>query len=123
MPQHERHDPHEGIDRELKRGSLELILLQLLASSDSYGTEILQRLSAESDGLLELSANTLYPVLYRLENAGWVEPRLDTAQRGNTRRVYSITPTGRRALDRLTKEWNQFSKAMAKLLRQDKESQ
>jgi PadR family transcriptional regulator PadR len=61
---------------------------------------------------------TLYPVLYRLERAGFVVVRWETPERGVPRKYYRLTDTGRDELGRLTREWNAFTSAMAQLLAQ-----
>lgn len=114
-------DEKRSIERELKRGSLELIVLHLLASGEAYGYEIVSKLTAETNGALEVSDGTLYPVLYRLERAGSVSVRWETPERGVPRKYYRLTPAGREELARLTHEWTTFAKAMGKLLRQSKE--
>jgi PadR family transcriptional regulator PadR len=58
--------------------------------------------------------------LYRLERAGWVDVRWDTPERGVPRKYYKLTRTGRAELAQLTEEWTEFSKAMARLLRQER---
>jgi PadR family transcriptional regulator PadR len=113
----DRDEARRSISRELKRGSLELIVLQLLAPAEAYGYEIVSKLSAETDGDLEVTDGTLYPVLYRLERAGFVSIRWETPERGVPRKYYALTTSGRAELDRLTNEWTMFSRAMAKLLR------
>jgi PadR family transcriptional regulator PadR len=110
-----------SIERELKRGSLELIVLHLLSPGEAYGYEIVSKLTAETNGALEVSDGTLYPVLYRLERAGFVAVRWETPQRGVPRKYYRLTDAGRAELATLTHEWTTFSKAMSRLLRQDKE--
>lgn len=114
-------DKRRSIERELKRGSLELIVLRLLASGEAYGYEIVSKLTAETNGALEVTDGTLYPVLYRLERAGSVTVRWETPERGVPRKYYRLTDTGRNELDRLTYEWTTFAKAMTKLLRQSRE--
>ena len=111
-----------SIERELKRGSLELIVLHLLAPGEAYGYEIVSKLMAETNGSLEVTDGTLYPVLYRLERAGFVDVRWETPQRGVPRKYYRLTAAGRDELASLTREWTTFAKAMTKLLRQDKEA-
>ena len=111
-------DDRKSIERELKRGSLELIVLHLLASGEAYGYEIVSKLTAETNGALEVTDGTLYPVLYRLERAGSVTVRWETPERGVPRKYYRLTDTGRDELARLTHEWTTFAKAMTKLLRQ-----
>jgi PadR family transcriptional regulator PadR len=103
------------------RGSLELIVLHLLAPGEAYGYEIVSKLTAETNGALEVSDGTLYPVLYRLERAGYVAVRWETPQRGVPRKYYRLTEAGRQELALLTHEWTTFAKAMTRLLRQDKE--
>jgi PadR family transcriptional regulator PadR len=115
-------EDRKGIERELKRGSLELIVLHLLAPGEAYGYEIVSKLTAETNGALEVTDGTLYPVLYRLEAAGFVAVRWETPQRGVPRKYYRITEAGQKELARLTHEWTTFAKAMAKLLRQSKEA-
>ncbi|MBY0494724.1 MAG: PadR family transcriptional regulator [Cyanobacteria bacterium] len=112
----------KGIDRELRRGSLELIVLQLLAPGEAYGYEIVSKLTAETNGALEVTDGTLYPVLYRLERAALVAVRWETPERGVPRKYYRLTDAGREELIRLTHEWSTFAKAMNKLLRRDREA-
>ena len=113
-----RGDNRKGIERELKRGSLELIVLHLLSPGERYGYEIVSTLTAQTDGALEVSDGTLYPVLYRLERAGFVDVRWETPERGVPRKYYRLTDEGREELARLTHEWTTFAKAMGRLLRQ-----
>ena len=112
-----RADDRRSIERELKRGSLELIVLHLLAPAEAYGYEIVSKLTERTNGALEVADGTLYPVLYRLERAGYVDVRWDTPQRGVPRKYYRLTAAGREELAQLTREWTTFSNAMAELLR------
>jgi len=68
-------------------------------------------------GALEVTDGTLYPVLYRLERAGFVSVRWEMPQRGVPRKYYRLTDAGRAELAALTLEWTTFARAMAKLLR------
>ena len=70
------------IGRELKRGTLEMILLRLLAEGEMYGYQLVSKLEQRSDGQFRIKEGTLYPVLYRLEDAGLVETRWETLERG-----------------------------------------
>jgi PadR family transcriptional regulator, regulatory protein PadR len=117
-----RDDERKGIDRELKRGSLELIVLHLLSIGEAYGYEIVTALTERTDGALAVTDGTLYPVLYRLERGGFVAVRWETPQRGVPRKYYRLTKTGHAELTRLTHEWNTFAAAMAQLLRQQPEA-
>ena len=111
----------KGIDRELRRCSLELAILHLLSSGEAYGYEIVSKLTARTNGALEITDGTLYPVLYRLERAGFVTVRWETPGRGVPRKYYDLTDTGRAELTRLTHEWTMFAKAMTDLLRSEEE--
>ena len=115
-----RGEERRSIERELKRGSLELIVLHLLAPAEAYGYEIVSKLTAETNGALEITDGTLYPVLYRLERAGFVAVRWETPERGVPRKYYRLTDAGRDELERLKYEWTTFTKAMTKLLKQDR---
>ena len=107
-----------SITRELRRGSLELIVLHLLAPGEAYGYEIVTKLTRETSGALEVTDGTLYPVLYRLERAGFVAVRWDTPERGVPRKYYRLTDAGRHELTTLTADWFEFADAMARLLGQ-----
>jgi PadR family transcriptional regulator PadR len=118
----DRGDERRGIERELKRGSLELVVLHLLAPGEAYGYEIVSKLTAETNGALEVTDGTLYPVLYRLERARLVTVRWETPERGVPRKYYRLTDAGREELTRLTREWTTFAEAMTKLLGTNREA-
>ena len=118
----EREEERPGILRELRRGSLELVVLHLLAAGEAYGYEIVSKLTADTNGALEITDGTLYPVLYRLERAGFVAVRWETPERGVPRKYYRLTDAGSEELARLTNEWTTFTKAMTKFLRQEREA-
>jgi PadR family transcriptional regulator PadR len=109
-------DDRSGIARELRRGSLELIVLHVLAPAEAYGYEIVTMLASRTDGVLAVTDGTLYPVLYRLERAGLVAVRWETPERGVPRKYYRLTDAGRAELERLKHEWTTFVTAMAQLL-------
>jgi PadR family transcriptional regulator PadR len=117
-----REDDRKGIARELRRGSLELIVLHLLSLGEAYGYEIVTSLAERTSGALEITDGTLYPVLYRLERAGFVAVRWETPQRGVPRKYYRLTKAGQAELAELTHEWTAFASAMARLLRQSPEA-
>jgi|SRR4029077_18819928 PadR family transcriptional regulator PadR len=122
MTESGRDGERRSIERELKRGSLELIVLHLLAPGEAYGYEIVTKLTEQTNGALEVTDGTLYPVLYRLERAEFVTVRWETQERGVPRKYYRLTSAGRDELRRLEDEWMTFTKAMTKLLRQDREA-
>jgi PadR family transcriptional regulator len=110
-----------SIDRELRRGSIELAVLHVLSWGEAYGYEIVTKLIGQTNGALEITDGTLYPVLYRLEAAGYVAVRWETLKRGVPRKYYQLTKAGRIELARLIEEWTGFTDAMSRLLRQHSE--
>jgi len=104
------------IDRELKRGTLEMVLLRLLCGGQKYGYELVSTLEREGGELFQVKEGTLYPVLYRLEDAGWVETRWETLERGVPRKYYRLTSAGEEQLARLVGEWREFSATVERLL-------
>lgn len=106
----------EGIDRELKRGTLEMIILKLLAERPMYGYELVSTLEARAGQQFQIKEGTLYPVLYRLEDAGLVETQWEAAGRGVPRKYYRLTDKGQEQLRTLVEEWLVFAAAVNRLL-------
>ncbi len=106
----------KAIDRELKRGTLELILLRLLSERPMYGYELISTLEQRGGEQFQLKEGTLYPVLYRLENDGFIEAKWETLERGVPRKYYRLTKAGGKELESLTREWQEFSAAVNQLL-------
>jgi len=104
------------MDRELRRGTLELILLRLLAERDMYGYQISTTLEERSNREFSLKEGTLYPVFYRLEDAGFIEARWETPDRGKPRKYYHLTPAGAVRLEELMAEWKNFVRIVNVLL-------
>jgi len=105
-----------AIDRELKRGTLEMILLKLLSEQEMYGYQLVSTLEARSEGMLRINEGTLYPVLYRLEDAGLIEARWETQERGVPRKYYRLTGAGTERLQALIGEWQAFATTVNQLL-------
>lgn len=111
--------PDQAFDRELKRGTLEMILLRLLAERTMYGYELVSTLEKRGGEQFQIKEGTLYPVLYRLESAGFIEPHWETLERGVPRKYYQLTSLGTEQLARLIQDWKNFTTAVNQLL--DKE--
>ncbi|MBK8284408.1 MAG: PadR family transcriptional regulator [Ahniella sp.] len=109
-------ETHRSIGRELKKGSLELVVLSRLVRGEAYGYEIVSELSARTQGVFDITDSTLYPVLYRLERAGFVSIRWETQNRGVPRKYYQITPKGLTELAALRAEWSRYVGAIQQLL-------
>jgi PadR family transcriptional regulator PadR len=108
------------MDRELKRGTLDMVLLRLLSEREMYGYELVAAVEERTGGAIEVGGGTMYPVLYRLEQAGHVEPRWETPERGAARKYYRLTAEGARELARLVAEWRAFAEGMDRLLDREK---
>jgi PadR family transcriptional regulator PadR len=106
----------ESLERELKRGTLELLLLRILADEPTYGYELLSRLGRRSGGRFHIKEGTLYPVLYRLEDAGLVVPEWEQPARGVARKVYRLTAAGEKRIGELTTAWRSFSATIEAVL-------
>jgi DNA-binding PadR family transcriptional regulator len=92
---------------QLLRGHLETLLLACLQSGAAHGYELMQRLYERSVGAFDLPEGTIYPVLRRLEKEGHVSSRWEQVQ-GRNRRVYTLTPKGRRHLRSQKEAWSGF---------------
>ena len=101
--------------RDVLRGSLDLMVLSVLADGPKYGYLILQQLRQASDGQVELKAGTLYPVLHRLEAGRSVKSRWDSTT-GRDRKWYELTPKGCAALRREADAWLSYADCVRKLL-------
>ena len=104
------------MDRELKRGTLEMVLLQLVSERPMYGYELVTAFEERSGGRFRVKDGTLYPVLYRLEKAGLVEPEWQTQERGVPRKYYRVTTTGTDKLTELITDWRTFVEAVESLI-------
>jgi DNA-binding PadR family transcriptional regulator len=98
-----------------KRGSAELTLLSLLAEAPLHGYELARRIEERSGGALRFTLASLYPLLYRLENRGWVRGAWQSLPNGRRRRCYEITSQGRKQLAPMRKEWGMFFRALHKV--------
>lgn len=107
---------NEPFDREIKRGTLELLLLRLVRERRSYGYELSSDLSERSGGWIDLKEGTLYPVLYRLEDQGLIAAEWDPPARGVPRKYYKITAKGRKRLDELTESWKTWVRVVNTVL-------
>jgi transcriptional regulator len=103
------------LDRELKKGSAELIILSIVESRARHGYEISKLIETRSGGQLTFHVASLYPLLYRLEERGWLQGRWVEKPGQRRRRFYSLTGEGRRVLARQRETWNSFVLAMRRV--------
>ena len=98
--------------RELKKGSAELIILSIVESRPRHGYEISRFIETRSAGQLKFHIASLYPLLYRLEERGWLQGRWVEKAGQRRRRFYRLTAEGRRVLARQRNTWRTFVTAM-----------
>ena len=97
------------------RGHLESMVLSVLEDTEAHGLEILRRLVAAGDGSLRLKEGSLYPALYRLEDAGLIKAKWEQetrGRRGARRRIYHLTARGIAARRRGRSEWREFARVI-----------
>jgi PadR family transcriptional regulator, regulatory protein PadR len=103
------------LDPELMRGSLDLMVLSVLSGGPGYGYSIAQSLRETSEGLIDVKAGTLYPLLHRLEADKLVRCQWDDTT-GRRRKWYELTAKGRRRLDKQAREWERYAACLRRVL-------
>ena len=102
-------------DRELKKGSAELLILSLIEARPRHGYEISQLIDSRTDGALRFNVASFYPLLYRLEKRGWIQGRWVEKTGQRRRRYYKLTPAGRLILQQQRNSWLEFVAAMQRI--------
>jgi PadR family transcriptional regulator len=97
------------IDRELLKGSISLLLLNLLSRGEMYGYEILQSVVVRSANAFEFKEGTLYPALHHFEKKGLVKSQWRTGDNGRERKYYSLTAKGRKAAQQYERQWQHLT--------------
>ncbi len=94
------------VGKQLKKGVIEILILELLSSEKMYGYQLIQELDNRSSGVFKMKEGTLYPVLYRLEDSRYIEScwEQDSEKRSVPRKYYRITSIGLTALDGMKHE-------------------
>ena len=103
------------LDRELKKGSAELLILSLVEHEPRHGYELSKLIDSRSNGAIRFHVASLYPLLYRLEKRGWIEGRWVEKAGQRRRRYYRLTSEGRRVLAAQRRNWRQFVEAIARI--------
>lgn len=106
------HNLSQKLDRELKKGSAELLILSLIEARPRHGYEVRQLIEARSEGVLKFNAASLYPLLYRLEKRGWIEGKWVEKAGQRRRRYYKLTKEGRKVLAAQRTIWQSFVAAI-----------
>src|SRR5918996_5895620 len=98
----------QAFDREVKRGSAEMLILALLEDRQRHGYEIGRLIETRSGGAISFQVASLYPMLYRLEKRGLIEGHWVEKAGERRRRFYKLTAEGRAVLKRQRSFWSQF---------------
>jgi transcriptional regulator len=103
------------LDRELKKGSAELLILSLVEDQPRHGYDIGNLIDQRSRGVLRFNVASLYPLLYRLEKRGWIQGRWVEKAGQRRRRYYRLTPEGKKVLAAQRSSWREFVEAIGRI--------
>ena len=102
---------------DLVQGTLDLLLLKILALEPLNGFAISIRLKQVSGDVLQVSDGSLYPALHKLEQEGWIKAEWRASENNRRAKYYSLTRLGRRQMERETDNWNRLSAAISHVIR------
>lgn len=97
---------------DLVQGTLDMLVLKILALEPLNGWAISQRLKQISSDVLGVSDGSLYPALHKLERRGWIRAQWKSSENNRRSRLYSLTPLGRKHLEKETANWRRVSAAI-----------
>ena len=103
------------LDRELKKGSAELLILSLVEDQPRHGYDLSKLIELRSGGVLTFRVASLYPLLYRLEKRGWIDGRWLEKAGQRRRRMYRLTTEGRKVLAAQRGGWLAFARAVSRI--------
>lgn len=99
------------------QGTLDMLLLKILALEPMNGFSISQRLKQVSGDVLQVSDGSLYPALHKLEQEGWISATWRTTENNRRAKFYALTALGRRHLEKETTNWNRLSSAISRVVK------
>ena len=102
---------------DLVQGTLDLLLLKILALEPLHGWAIGQRLRQVSGNVLQVSDGSLYPALHKLEQEGWISAEWKPSENNRRAKFYSLTRLGRKQLEKETANWTRLSGAITQVVR------
>ncbi|HYT66565.1 MAG TPA: PadR family transcriptional regulator [Vicinamibacterales bacterium] len=100
------------------QGTLDLLILKVLAREAAHGWAISKRIQLLSGDVLSVGQGSLYPALYRLEQQGWIVAEWKDSELGRSAKFYTLTRAGRKQLERELRSWERLSSAVQLLLNQ-----
>jgi transcriptional regulator len=101
---------------DLVQGTLDLLILKLLALEPLHGWAISRRLKVVSQDVLQVSEGSLYPALHKLEQEGWIAAEWKQTENNRRAKFYSLTRLGRRQLERESASWHLLSSAITRVV-------
>jgi PadR family transcriptional regulator PadR len=102
---------------DLVQGTLDLLILKILALEPLHGWAIGQRLKQISSDVLQVSDGSLYPSLHKLEQGGWIAAEWRPSENNRRAKFYSLTRSGRRHLERESANWTRLSVAISQIVK------
>ena len=102
---------------DLVQGTLDMLILKILALESSNGWAISQRLKQISSDVLGVSDGSLYPALHKLEYRGWIRAQWKSSENNRRAKFYSLTPLGQKQLERERANWNRVSAAISSVVK------
>jgi PadR family transcriptional regulator, regulatory protein PadR len=102
---------------DLVQGTLDLIILRVLANEPMHGWAIGQRIKQMSNDVLQVGQGSLYPALHKLEHHGWIKAKWGDSDNNRRAKYYTLTREGRRALADETAQWERLSSAISLIVR------
>ena len=102
---------------DLLQGTLDLLVLKILALGPTHGWDITQRIQQISEDVLRVNQGSLYPALHRLEDQGWISAEWGESQNNRRAKFYSLTRPGRAQLAKETASWNRLAGAISGVVR------
>jgi PadR family transcriptional regulator PadR len=109
--------PPESAKADLLQGTLDVLILKVVALTPSHGYAIAQRLQQMSGDVLRVQQGSLYPALHRLEKRGFLRAEWAASETGREARFYSLTRLGRQQLEEQRASWDRLSAAISTVLR------
>ena len=105
-----------GKPTDLVQGTLDLLILKTIALETMHGWGIAQRIRQVSKEVLQVNQGALYPALHRLEQSGWIKAKWGESDNNRRAKYYSLTPAGRKYLEREEANWQRLSAAIGLVL-------
>jgi PadR family transcriptional regulator PadR len=102
---------------DLVQGTLDLLILKIIALEPMHGWAIAHRISQMSNEVLQVGQSALYPALHKLEQQGWIEAEWKVSENNRRAKYYSLTRAGRKALAHEAVQWERLSTAISLIVR------